>query len=116
MIFCTNGYEHWQWDDERYPPRQVHGFLKKDELELWLQRKASRRTLASTAIDRNIVERYYQTRAIKRVGEVFEKDKQRKALLVPACARICLGRGETRVPSGSSTSARISSFSTRTPR
>jgi type I restriction enzyme R subunit len=91
LIFCTNGYEHWQWDDERYPPRQVHGFLKKDELELWLQRKTSRRTLASTVIDRDIVERYYQTRAIKRVGEVFEKDKHRKALLVMAT-----GSGKTR--------------------
>ena len=91
LIFCTNGYDHWQWDDERYPPRQVHGFLKKDELELWLQRKASRRTLASTTVDRDIVERYYQTRAIKRVGEVFEKDKQRKALLVMAT-----GSGKTR--------------------
>jgi type I restriction enzyme R subunit len=34
VIFYSNGYEHWQWDDTRYPPRPVQGFLKKDELEL----------------------------------------------------------------------------------
>jgi type I restriction enzyme R subunit len=91
LIFYTNGYEHWLWDDERYPPRAVHGFLKKDELELWRQRKSARRSLSTTSIDADIVERYYQTRAIRRVGEVFEKDHQRKALLVMAT-----GSGKTR--------------------
>lgn len=91
LIFYTNGYEHWLWDDERYPPRAVHGFYKKDELELWRQRKANRRALTATSIDADIVERYYQTRAIRRVGEVFEKDHQRKALLVMAT-----GSGKTR--------------------
>lgn len=91
LIFYTNGYDHWLWDDERYPPRATHGFLKKDELELWRQRKAARRSLSATSIDPNIVERYYQTRAIRRVGEVFEKDNQRKALLVMAT-----GSGKTR--------------------
>lgn len=91
LIFFTNGYEHWLWDDERYPPRAVHGFLKRDELELWRQRKAARRSLSATKIDEDVAGRYYQTRAIRRVGEVFEKDKQRKALLVMAT-----GSGKTR--------------------
>ena len=91
LIFYTNGYEHWLWDDTRYPPRQVHGFLKKDELALWHQRRAQRRSLSSTSVDPDIVERYYQTRAIRRIGEVFEKDNQRKALLVMAT-----GSGKTR--------------------
>ncbi len=91
LIFFTNGYEHWLWDDERYPPRAVHGFMKRDELELWRQRKAARRSLSATKIDEDIAGRYYQTRAIRRVGEVFEKDKQRKALLVMAT-----GSGKTR--------------------
>lgn len=91
LIFYTNGYEHWLWDDERYPPRAVHGFLKKDELELWRQRKSNRRSLSATSVDGDIVERYYQTRAIRRVDEVFEKDRQRKALLVMAT-----GSGKTR--------------------
>jgi type I restriction enzyme R subunit len=91
LIFYTNGYEHWLWDDALYPPRDVHGFLKKDELELWRQRRSSRRLLSTTSIDNEIVERYYQTRAIRRVDEVFEKDRQRKALLVMAT-----GSGKTR--------------------
>lgn len=91
LIFTTNGYDHWLWDDERYPPRAVQGFLKKDELELWRQRKSARRLLSTTSIDGDIVERYYQTRAIRRVGEVFEKDHQRRALLVMAT-----GSGKTR--------------------
>ena len=33
VIFYTNGYETWLWDDASYPPRQVAGFYKKDELE-----------------------------------------------------------------------------------
>lgn len=91
LIFYTNGYEHWLWDDRTYPPRQVHGFLKKDELVLWHQRKGTRRSLSTTSIDNDIVERFYQTRAIRRVGESFEKDKNRKALLVMAT-----GSGKTR--------------------
>ncbi|KZY58190.1 restriction endonuclease subunit R, partial [Erythrobacter sp. HI0063] len=91
LIYYTNGYKHWLWDDGAYPPREVHGFYKKDELELWRQRKAARRSIATTKIDENIAGRYYQTRAIRRIGEAFEKDRQRKALLVMAT-----GSGKTR--------------------
>lgn len=91
VIFLSNGYEHWLWDDTRYPPRGVQGFYKKAELDLLLQRRSTRRQLAKTSVDSTIVERYYQTRAIKRVGEAFEKDHLRKALLVMAT-----GSGKTR--------------------
>jgi type I site-specific restriction endonuclease len=74
VIFCSNGYEHWLWDDARYPQRPVQGFYKKDELELLLQRRATRRSLAEASIDERIVERYYQTRAIRKIGEAFERD------------------------------------------
>ena len=33
IIFYSNGYEHWIWDDQNYPPRSVQGFYAKDELE-----------------------------------------------------------------------------------
>ncbi len=32
LIYYTNGFEHWFWDDTRYPPRQVQGFHTSDEL------------------------------------------------------------------------------------
>jgi type I restriction enzyme R subunit len=91
IIFYTNGYEHWLWDDRRYPPRSVQGFLKKDELELLIQRRQTRKALSNLDIDPAIAGRYYQTRAIRRIGEAFEQDSLRKALLVMAT-----GAGKTR--------------------
>ena len=91
VIFYTNGYDHWLWDDVNYPPRAVQGFFKKGELELMIQRRTSRKSLASAEINSSIVERYYQTRAIRRIGEAFEKDLDRKALVVMAT-----GAGKTR--------------------
>lgn len=91
IIFYSNGYEHWIWGDRRYPPRPIQGFLKKDELELVIQRRKTAKPLAPQSINSEIVERYYQTRAIRRITESFEKDKMRKALLVMAT-----GSGKTR--------------------
>src|SRR5213596_2719712 len=51
LIFYSNGYEHWLWDDASYPPRQVQGFLKKTELELMIQRRTSRKTLADAPVN-----------------------------------------------------------------
>ena len=90
-IFYSNGYEHWIWDDTRYPPRRVQGFYKKAELELLIQRRETGRTLAKASIRSEIVERHYQTRAIRRIAEAFERDHDRKALLVMAT-----GAGKTR--------------------
>ena len=91
VIFYSNGYEHWIWDDVSYPPRAVQGFYKKQELELLIQRRTSRKALATADINPAIVERFYQTRGIRRIAEAFEKDHDRKALLVMAT-----GAGKTR--------------------
>ena len=91
IIFYSNGYKHWLWDDLRYPPREVQGFYKKDELELVVRRRTTRQPLKDAEIDHNIVERYYQDRAIRRIGEAFETDNDRKALVVMAT-----GAGKTR--------------------
>ncbi len=91
VIFYTNGYDTWLWDDERYPPRRVQGFYTKDELALLIQRRTARRSLADTEIRSPIVDRHYQQRAIRRIGEAFERDHQRKALVVMAT-----GAGKTR--------------------
>jgi type I restriction enzyme R subunit len=45
VIFYTNGYEHWIWDDASHPPRPIQGFLKKDELALLIDRRTSRKPL-----------------------------------------------------------------------
>jgi type I restriction enzyme R subunit len=91
VIFYTNGFQHWIWDDRSYPPRPVHGFYKKDELELIVQRRSSKTPLATTPISPVIVERYYQKRCIQRIGEAFEIANHRKALVVMAT-----GAGKTR--------------------
>jgi len=91
LIYTTNGYEHWFWDDTTYPPRPVQGFHKKDELQRLVQRRTSAKPLAGVAINPEIVERHYQQRAIRRIGETFERDRQRKALVVMAT-----GAGKTR--------------------
>ena len=91
VIFYSNGYEHWIWDDRMYAPRAVQGFYKKQELELLVQRRSSRKALAETVVNGQIIERYYQTRAVRRVGASFELDNVRKSLLVMAT-----GAGKTR--------------------
>jgi type I restriction enzyme R subunit len=91
IIFYSNGYENWIWDDASYPPRPVQGFFKKQELELLIQRRTSRKKLADAVINPDIIERYYQNRAVRRIGETLEVDNQRKALLVMAT-----GSGKTR--------------------
>ncbi|MFT6228110.1 MAG: type I restriction enzyme R subunit [Paracoccaceae bacterium] len=91
VIFYTNGYEHWMWDDAMYPARPVAGFLKRDELELLHQRRGTRRRLRDIDVDPAIAGRFNQTRAIRHVNEAFETDAQRKALLVMAT-----GSGKTR--------------------
>ncbi|GGM29703.1 restriction endonuclease subunit R [Micromonospora sonchi] len=91
VIFYTNGYDIWLWDDLAYPPRPVQGFYTKDELALLIQRRSIRESLAGVPIKAEIVERHYQHRAIRKIGEAFERDRQRQALVVMAT-----GAGKTR--------------------
>jgi type I restriction enzyme, R subunit len=90
LIFYTNGYKTWFWDDLNYPPREVQGFYKRDELELIIQRRQKRKDLARESINKEIVERYYQEESIRSVTENFAR-LQRKALVVMAT-----GAGKTR--------------------
>ncbi|MFN8307328.1 MAG: DEAD/DEAH box helicase family protein [Ferruginibacter sp.] len=90
IIFYTNGFDTHIWDDSFYPPRRVYGFYTKPELELLINRRATRKSLTSQPINKEIAGRYYQETAIKRVCETLEK-KQMGALLVMAT-----GSGKTR--------------------
>ncbi|HEY3611214.1 MAG TPA: DEAD/DEAH box helicase family protein, partial [Pseudonocardiaceae bacterium] len=91
VIFYTNGYRTYLWDNLNYPPREVQGFYTKDELRLLIQRRASRLTLAKLPINEEIAGRDYQSHAIRCIAEAFENDAQRDALLVMAT-----GAGKTR--------------------
>ena len=92
LIFTSNGYTHWLWDDAGgYPPREVAGFYTRDELERWLERRAHKQALAPLQPDVKIVERPYQLRAIGSYCDVLEASG-RRGLLVMAT-----GTGKTRV-------------------
>jgi len=91
VIFYTDGYRTWLWDDgSGYPPRGVQGFFTRDELELMVARRETRLTLQDIAISSDIVDRHYQHRGIRAIDSAFT-EHQREALLVMAT-----GSGKTR--------------------
>lgn len=92
VIFYTNGFEIYIWDDHFYPERQIQGFYKKDELQLAIERRTSRKSILNPTINRKTVERPYQHLAIRAITEHFETKNQRRALLVMAT-----GSGKTRL-------------------
>ncbi len=98
VIFYTNGFESWIWDDTFSSPREVQGLYTRDELQRLVERRRTRADIRNMPVDASIVERYYQREAIQRVAETFvaEHDgtlrgKRRRALLVMAT-----GSGKTR--------------------
>lgn len=93
VIFYTNGFDIWLWDDAQgFPPRKLYGFYSKDSLQhLVNYQRAERRPLDTIEVNETIVDRIYQIEAIKRVAERFA-NKHRKALIVQAT-----GTGKTRV-------------------
>lgn len=91
VIFYTNGFQTWLWDDLNYAPREVFGFYTKDELQTLIQRRIFKKPLASQKINDAITDRYYQHEAIRKIGEALENN-HREGLLVMAT-----GTGKTRV-------------------
>ncbi len=90
VIFYTNGFDYYIWDDVFYPPRRVAGiYSKADLLSLHYKRK-NRKSLDKIEINDDIAGRYYQKAAITAVCENMQKGS-RKSLLVMAT-----GTGKTR--------------------
>ncbi|MDD2600536.1 MAG: DEAD/DEAH box helicase family protein [Kiritimatiellae bacterium] len=93
IIFYTNGYETHIWDDLSYTPRRVAGFYKKAELSRLIVRRTQKLALDIADIKDEIVNRYYQKRAIGSIAaQLSEPFCQRKSLLVMAT-----GTGKTRM-------------------
>ncbi|PIR55634.1 restriction endonuclease subunit R [Candidatus Peregrinibacteria bacterium CG10_big_fil_rev_8_21_14_0_10_36_19] len=90
FVFYTNGNDIYFWDTEKFPPRKIHGFPTKTDLERMLFLRKNEKPLSQELIDRNISGRPYQIEAIRSVFENLERGK-RKALLVMAT-----GTGKTR--------------------
>lgn len=98
IIFYSNGFETYIWDDTFYPERQVHGFYTKEELDFVIEQRKTRLDIRQFQVNTNIAGRPYQLEAIKRVSESLVashkgslKGKQRESLLVMAT-----GSGKTR--------------------
>ena len=92
VIYYTNGYETFLWDDRAYAPRPVAGFHKKDELASLLPSPdapgAAGRDAGEGRHRRAVTTR---SGAIGSIGEQFAQAR-RRALLVMAT-----GSGKTRV-------------------
>ncbi|MDI9849547.1 DEAD/DEAH box helicase family protein [Rhodoblastus sp. 17X3] len=93
VIFYTNGYDIWMWDDVLgYPPRKLFGYYSKDSLQYLVHfQRSSRKPINTVEPRADIVNRLYQIEAIKRVSERFAGN-HRKALVV-----LATGTGKTRV-------------------
>ena len=92
IIFYTNGYETWIWDDLRYPPRAVQGFYTKDELDLLIQRRASRQAAGKgVAINDEIVEPQ-----LPGAGDPAHRRGLRAAAAAQALLVMATGTGKTR--------------------
>ena len=90
LIFLTNGFESFFWDDKAYPLRPVSGVFSEDDLEKIIQRRTSCQELETIAINDEITGRAYQKEAIRAVCAKISKGF-RKNLLVMAT-----GTGKTR--------------------
>lgn len=91
VMFYTNGYKTRIWNDvQGGPPRLVHGFYTQAELKRLIERRKNNPDLSSFPINADIVERYYQTRAIKAMLAAYQR-KERAGLLIMAT-----GTGKTR--------------------
>lgn len=93
VIFYSNGYEIFIWDDAKTePPRHLFGFYSPDSLQyLIFQTKERVPILAALNPKEAIIDRMYQIEAVKRSSENFDR-RRRKVLLIKAT-----GTGKTRV-------------------
>ena len=93
MIFTTNGFETYFWDDKDSPQRKVSGIFSKDDLQKLMNRRDQKQDLSSIPISDKITDRYYQKEAIRAVCDNIQAGG-RKNLLVMAT-----GTGKTRTAS-----------------
>ena len=102
IVFYSNGFETYLWDEKFSPEREVQGFYDKSELKLLIDRrdpKTGRTDIRQFKVNEDITNRAYQLEAIKRVAEnsISINDKgeirgrARQSLLVMAT-----GSGKTR--------------------
>ncbi|MBU0676489.1 MAG: DEAD/DEAH box helicase family protein [Verrucomicrobia bacterium] len=90
FVFYTNGNNIFFWDSARYPPRKVHGFPSRDDLENLAFQRKEHAPLSRELINTDIAGRDYQIEALRSVLEQVEHGR-RKFLMIMAT-----GTGKTR--------------------
>ena len=93
VMFTTNGFETYYWDDTSEPQRRVSRIFSKDDLQKIINRRETKKPLNQIEISDEITGRYYQKEAIRAVCDHIEGGF-RKNLLVMAT-----GTGKTRTAS-----------------
>ncbi|MBO5003017.1 DEAD/DEAH box helicase family protein, partial [Methanocorpusculaceae archaeon] len=90
VMFYTNGFETYFWDDLAAPPRQVSTIFSESDIQRLIDRRENKKDLRTIPVDDKITNRYYQKEAIRAVCDNFQNGI-RKSLLVMAT-----GTGKTR--------------------
>lgn len=93
IIFNTNGYDYFIWDDKTGPQRRVCSVFSRDDLQRLFNRRFSRKKLSEIEIDDKITDRYYQKQAIRAVCDNIERGHMRSLLVMAT------GTGKTRTAS-----------------
>ena len=89
--FVTNGFEIFIYENKNSIPRRIYGFYRKEELLKIIARRNEKIVANDITINKEIIDRYYQERAVKKAIENYISGN-RKSLLVMAT-----GSGKTRV-------------------
>jgi len=93
MMFTTNGFETYFWDDQTGPQRKVSGVFSKNDLQKLMNRRTERKDLNFIPIDDKITDRYYQKEAIRAVCDHVTQGFRRNLLVMAT------GTGKTRTAS-----------------
>jgi len=94
MMFTTNGFETYFWDDKISPQRLVSMIFSKDNLQKLMNRRTERKELDSVPIDQNISGRTYQMAAIRAICDNITQGFRRHLLVMAT------GTGKTRTAAG----------------
>ena len=93
MLFTTNGYATYFWDEASGPQRPVSGVFCKDDLQKLMNRRTEKKPLDTIEIDDKITDRYYQKNAIRAVCAHITQGFRRNLLVMAT------GTGKTRTAS-----------------
>lgn len=91
MMFTTNGFSTYFWDDETAPQRQVSGPFDQESLQRLMDRRTTKKPLADISVNERITDRYYQKEAVRAVCQRIEQGFRKSLVLMAA------GTGKTRV-------------------